>query len=144
MKMGRWRGAAKPITTSIFISGSSGSVDQAMTAIRRSLGAAARSGVGLLTFPRKRTPSRRRARRDQLPHPALRMRQAPACGAVVRSFPKLNPACGVWKYCKRVELADGRCSNLATLELALRRAKERLRLKRAVSQASLTQAGCQA
>ena len=54
--------------------------------------------------------------------------------------PDLNPAEGVWNYLKRVELANRCCADLATLALALRRAKERLRHKRSVLHACLTQA----
>ena len=57
--------------------------------------------------------------------------------------PDLNPAEGIWTYLKRVELANRCCADLATLGLALRRAKERLRHKRAVLQACFTQAGYQ-
>jgi transposase len=57
--------------------------------------------------------------------------------------PDLNPDEGIWNYLKRVELANRCCSDLATLGLALRRAKERLRHKRTVIQACLKQAGYQ-
>src|SRR5262245_42907983 len=53
--------------------------------------------------------------------------------------PDLNPAAGIWNYLKRVELANRCCADLATLGLALRRAKERLRHKRTVLQACCTQ-----
>jgi hypothetical protein len=53
------------------------------------------------------------------------------------------PAEGIWNYLKRVELANVCCSDLATLALALRRAKERLRHKPTVIQACLTHAGYQ-
>jgi transposase len=55
--------------------------------------------------------------------------------------PDLNPAEGIWNYLKRVELGNCCCPNLPTLALMLRRAKERLRHKRAVIQACITQAG---
>ena len=55
--------------------------------------------------------------------------------------PDLNPAEGIWNYLKRVELANRCCADLATLGLALRRAKERLRHKRTVIRACFTQAG---
>jgi transposase len=57
--------------------------------------------------------------------------------------PDLNPAEGIWNYLKRVELANRCCADLATLVLALRRAKERLRHKRSVIQACFIQAGYQ-
>lgn len=57
--------------------------------------------------------------------------------------PDLNPAEGIWNYLKRTELANVCCTDLATLGLALRRAKERLRHNRAVLQACFTQAGYQ-
>ncbi len=55
--------------------------------------------------------------------------------------PDLNPDEGIWNYLKRVELGNLCCPDLATLALALRRAKERLRHKRAVIQACVQQAG---
>ncbi len=55
--------------------------------------------------------------------------------------PELNPDEGIWNYLKRVELGNLCCPDLATLALALRRAKERLRHKRAVIQACVQQAG---
>jgi transposase len=57
--------------------------------------------------------------------------------------PELNPDEGVWNYLKRVELANLCCSDLATLRLAVRRAKERLRHKRTVIQACFQHAGYQ-
>jgi transposase len=57
--------------------------------------------------------------------------------------PDLNPAAGVWNYLKRVELANLCCPDLPALSLAWRRAKERLRHKRAVIQACFTHAGYQ-
>jgi transposase len=57
--------------------------------------------------------------------------------------PDLNPAEGIWNYLKRVELANRCCADLATLGLALRRAKERLRHKRSVLRACFTFAGYQ-
>jgi transposase len=57
--------------------------------------------------------------------------------------PDLNPAEGSWNSLKRVELAKRCCADLATLRLALRRAKERLRHKRSVLRACFTQAGYQ-
>jgi transposase len=55
--------------------------------------------------------------------------------------PELNPDEGIWNYLKRVELGNCCCSDLVALALALRRAKERLRHKRAVIQACVRQAG---
>jgi transposase len=55
--------------------------------------------------------------------------------------PELNPAEGIWNYLKRVELGNCCCPDLLALALVLRRAKERLRHKRAVIQACITQAG---
>jgi transposase len=57
--------------------------------------------------------------------------------------PDLNPDEGIWNDLKRVELAHLCCSDLAALSLALRRAKERLRHKRAVIRACFTHAGYQ-
>ncbi len=57
--------------------------------------------------------------------------------------PELNPDEGIWNYLKRVELANLCCSDLTALALALRRAKERLRHKRAVIHACFCQAGYQ-
>jgi transposase len=57
--------------------------------------------------------------------------------------PELNPDEGIWNYLKRVELANVCCSDLTALVLALRRAKERLRRKRAVIQACFRHAGYQ-
>jgi transposase len=59
------------------------------------------------------------------------------------SAPDLNPAEGIWKYLKRVELANRCCSDLAARTLAVRRAKERLRHKRSVLHACFAQAGYQ-
>jgi transposase len=55
--------------------------------------------------------------------------------------PELNPDEGIWNYLKRVELANYCCRDLAELAVALRRAKERLRHKRAIVQACIRQAG---
>src|SRR5262249_2733482 len=55
--------------------------------------------------------------------------------------PELNPDEGIWNYLKRVELGNCCCADLSALGLALRRAKERLRHKRAVIQAWCRQAG---
>jgi transposase len=55
--------------------------------------------------------------------------------------PELNPDEGIWNYLKRVELGNRCCRDLADLAIALRRAKERLRHKRAVIQACIRQAG---
>jgi hypothetical protein len=55
--------------------------------------------------------------------------------------PDLNPDGGIWNSLKRIELANLCCSDLAALTRALRRAKERLRHKRAVIQACFRQAG---
>ena len=57
--------------------------------------------------------------------------------------PDLHPDEGIWNSLKRVELADGCCTDLASLGLTLRRAKERLRHKRTVIQACSTQASYQ-
>jgi transposase len=46
--------------------------------------------------------------------------------------PDLNPDEGVWNYLKRMELKNRCCADLAELRLELRRAKERLRHKRAI------------
>jgi transposase len=55
--------------------------------------------------------------------------------------PDLNPDEGVWNQLKRVELGNVCCTDLPELAGALRRAKERLRHKRAVLQACVRQAG---
>ncbi len=55
--------------------------------------------------------------------------------------PELNPAEGIWNYLKRVELANRCCTDLIDLGGALRRAKERLRHKRHVLRACVTQCG---
>jgi transposase len=55
--------------------------------------------------------------------------------------PDLNPDEGIWNYLKRVELGNVCRRDLGELALALRRAKERLRHKRAVIQACVRQAG---
>lgn len=57
--------------------------------------------------------------------------------------PDLNPAEGIWNYLKRVELGNCCCPDLPALDLALRRAKERLRHKRTVIHACIRQAGYQ-
>ena len=57
--------------------------------------------------------------------------------------PDLTPAEGIWNSLKRVELAHRCCADLPTLDLALRRAKERLRHKRNVLHACFTHAGYQ-
>jgi transposase len=67
----------------------------------------------------------------------LRLEQLPGYA------PELNPDEGIWNYLKRVELANRCCADLASLRLALRRAKERLRHKRTVIQACFTLAGYQ-
>ncbi len=55
--------------------------------------------------------------------------------------PELNPDGGIWNYLKRVELGNRCWADLAQLRLELRRAKERLRHKRATIQACARQAG---
>jgi hypothetical protein len=55
--------------------------------------------------------------------------------------PDLNLDKGIWNYLKRMELRNRCCADLAELRLELRRAIERLRHKRAVSQACVRQAG---
>jgi len=55
--------------------------------------------------------------------------------------PELNPDEGIWNYLKRIELGNQCCHDLAELTTVLRRAKERLRHKRAVIQGCITQAG---
>ncbi len=55
--------------------------------------------------------------------------------------PDLNPDEGIWNYLKRVELKNRCCGDLAELDLELRRAKERLRHKRAIIQACSVQCG---
>jgi transposase len=55
--------------------------------------------------------------------------------------PDLNPDEGIWNYLKRVELQNRCCRDLAELRGELRRAKERLRHKRAIICACATQCG---
>ncbi len=55
--------------------------------------------------------------------------------------PDLNPVEGLWSYLKRVELGNVCCSDLIELDGALRRGKERLRHKRHVLQACVTECG---
>jgi transposase len=55
--------------------------------------------------------------------------------------PDLNPDEGIWNYLKRVELGNQCFRDVAELALAVRRAKERLRHKRASIQACVRQAG---
>ena len=55
--------------------------------------------------------------------------------------PELNPKEGIWKHLKRVELKNVCCPGLEALTGELRRAKERLRHKRAVIRACFRQVG---
>jgi transposase len=55
--------------------------------------------------------------------------------------PDLNPEEGIWNYLKRVELKNRCCRDLAELRLELRRAKERLRHKRAIIRSCSRQCG---
>jgi transposase len=57
--------------------------------------------------------------------------------------PELNPDESIWNYRKHVELRNLCCRNMTELAVALRRAKERLRHKRAIIHACLRQAGYQ-
>jgi transposase len=55
--------------------------------------------------------------------------------------PDLNPVEGLWNYLKRVELGNVCCSDLIDLGRALRRGKERLRHKRHILRACVTECG---
>ncbi len=55
--------------------------------------------------------------------------------------PELNPDEGIWNYLKRVELKNRCCHNLEELSVELRRAKERLRHKRAIIRSCSRQCG---
>lgn len=55
--------------------------------------------------------------------------------------PELNPDEGIWKHLKYVELKNVCCRNLSELRVELRRAKERLRHKRAVILGCIRQPG---
>jgi transposase len=57
--------------------------------------------------------------------------------------PELNPDEGIWNLLKRVELKNVCCRDLAHLATLLRQAKERLRHKRSLIQACITQCGYQ-
>ena len=55
--------------------------------------------------------------------------------------PDLNPAAGIWKYLKRVELKNHCCRDGAELRPELQRATARLRHRRATLQACARQCG---
>jgi transposase len=55
--------------------------------------------------------------------------------------PDLNPEEGIWNSLKRVELKNRCCRDLAELQVELRRAKERLRHKRAIIRSCSRQCG---
>ena len=55
--------------------------------------------------------------------------------------PDLNPDEGIWSYLKRVELGNTCCHDLDELQIALIRARERLRHKREVIRACSRQCG---
>jgi transposase len=55
--------------------------------------------------------------------------------------PDLNPVEGIWNDLKCRELGNVCCQDFAELDLALRRAKERLRHKRHVLQGCITECG---
>jgi transposase len=55
--------------------------------------------------------------------------------------PDLNPDEGIWNYLKRVELKNRCCTDLAHLQVELRRAKERLRHKRHIIRSCSAQCG---
>jgi transposase len=65
----------------------------------------------------------------------LRLEQLPGYA------PDLNPAEGVWKHLKCVELKNLCCESLAELKVELRKAKERLRHKRGVILGRIRQPG---
>ena len=55
--------------------------------------------------------------------------------------PDLNPVEGIWNYLKCREVGNVCCKDFPELDIALRRAKERLRHKRHVLQGCLTECG---
>ena len=55
--------------------------------------------------------------------------------------PELNPAEGLWRYLKRVDLRNVCCADLAALREHFRRAVKRLRQKRSVLQSCIRLAG---
>lgn len=55
--------------------------------------------------------------------------------------PELNPGDGIWHYLKQVELKNLCCRHIKELKVELRRAKERLRHRRAVILGCLRQPG---
>ena len=55
--------------------------------------------------------------------------------------PDLNPAEGIWKHLKHVELKNLSCQDLPHLRAELRKAKERLRHKTHIIKACVTQPG---
>jgi transposase len=55
--------------------------------------------------------------------------------------PDPNPAEGIWRHLKRVELKNVCCRDLDHLRAELRKAKERLRHKKHIIQASIRQPG---
>jgi transposase len=55
--------------------------------------------------------------------------------------PDLHPVEGIWAYLKCRELGNVCCQDFPALDLALRRAKERLRHKRHVLQGGITECG---
>jgi transposase len=55
--------------------------------------------------------------------------------------PDLNPDEGIWNYLKRVELGNVCCADLATLQLELIRARERLRHKRDIIRSCFSACG---
>lgn len=55
--------------------------------------------------------------------------------------PDLNPVEGIWNYLKCRELGNVCCRTFAELDIALRRAKERLRHKRQVIRSSIAECG---
>ena len=57
--------------------------------------------------------------------------------------PDLNPVEGIWNYVKCRELGNVCCTTFAELDIALRRAKERLRHKRHVLRACIAECGYQ-
>jgi transposase len=59
----------------------------------------------------------------------------------VRSAPDLNPAEGIWRHLKWVELKNVCCRDLDHLRAELRKAKERLHHKKHIIQACIRQPG---
>ena len=74
--------------------------------------------------------------------PQPNVRASPTANRLPGYAPDLNPDEGVWNYLKRVELANGCCSDLQELRRHLIRARERVRHKRDILRACSHACGC--